>query len=107
MLSRLSQKEFAGQIAAKSSHLFSRLGALPEKYPHILEPKLRGRGLIAGLGLKNASQCNELVGLARNEGVFLLTAGSNAIRLIPSLNIEESEIDLAVDTLDICLSRLA
>lgn len=40
----------------------------------------------------------------RERGVFVLTAGKDAVRLVPSLNVSKDEIDLCVDVLESVLS---
>lgn len=100
VLSRLSNREFIGQLKSTSSYLDERLSELPKKYPGQLEGRVRGRGLIRGLGFKDVEQPGKVVSYARERGVFVLTAGKDAIRLVPSLNIGKEEVDLAVNVLD-------
>ncbi|KAF9008735.1 acetylornithine aminotransferase [Cyathus striatus] len=106
VLGRLSSEESLGQLAETSAYLGERLGRLPKWFPTILEEKVRGRGLIRGLGLKDVNKPGELVGLARERGVFVLTAGKDAVRLVPSLNVGKAEVDLAVDVLESCLGKM-
>jgi acetylornithine aminotransferase len=47
-----------------------------------------------------------LVELARERGLFLLTAGKDCVRLLPSLNVSEEEVSHAVDVIESCLSLL-
>lgn len=44
--------------------------------------------------------------MARERGVLLLTAGTDAVRLVPSLNVNKEEVDVCVDVLESCLSIL-
>jgi acetylornithine aminotransferase len=83
-----------------SEYLHTRLNYLPGWFPQILESTVRGRGLIAGLGFKDEKNAGRLVSMARERGVFVLTAGKDAVRLVPSLNVGKEEIDLAVDVLE-------
>lgn len=87
-------------------YLHSRLSQLPKWFPGVLEPTVRGRGLILGLGFKDAAHPAALVGMARERGVLVLTAGKDAVRLVPSLNIGEREVDETVDVLESCLGVL-
>ncbi|CAK5276041.1 unnamed protein product [Mycena citricolor] len=96
VLSRLSSPEMASHIAETSAHLDSRLQQLPKQFPDVLEPVVRGRGLIRGLGFQDASKPGVVVEKARERGVFVLTAGKNAVRLVPSLNVRKEEVDIAV-----------
>jgi acetylornithine aminotransferase len=41
-----------------------------------------------------------LVDEARKRGVLLLTAGKDAVRLVPSLNVERAEVDFAMDVIE-------
>lgn len=67
---------------------------------------MRGRGLILGLGFKNPEVPAKIVALARERGVFVLTAGKDVVRLVPSLNIGKEEVDLAVEVLEGALKAL-
>ena len=47
---------------------------------------------------------SKIVQLARERGVFVLTAGNDAVRLVPPLTVGKTEVDLAVDVLESCLA---
>ena len=104
VLSRLSEQGFVHNIKETIGILQERLSKLPEWFPTILDSSIRGRGLILGLGFKDASHPAKLVSLARERGLLILTAGQDAVRLVPSLNIGKDEVDYAVDVLESCLS---
>lgn len=106
VLSRLSEPEMKRHIAETSAYLMERLSNLPKWFPEILEDEIRGHGLIVGLGFKDVEAPGKVAALARERGVFVLTAGKNAIRLVPSLNVSKEEVDIAIDTLESCLSLL-
>lgn len=106
VLCRLSEPAFLLQLRETSSYLQERLGNLPKWFPNILEPSIRGRGLILGLGFRDGNHPARVVELARERGAFLLTAGKDAVRIVPSLNIGRPEVDLAVDILEGALSQL-
>ena len=89
-----------------SEHLKGRLSQLPKWFPEMLEPEVRGRGLILGLGFRNTEHPGRVMGMARERGVLVLTAGKDAVRLLPSLNISREEVDHAVDVLESCLGVL-
>lgn len=73
-------------------------------FPKILQPEVRGRGLILGIGFYDESLPSQIRSLARERGVLVLTAGEDAVRLVPSLNAGKEEIDFAADVLESCLS---
>ncbi|KAK7470909.1 acetylornithine aminotransferase [Stygiomarasmius scandens] len=106
VLSRLSEEPFAAQIMETSAYLLGRLENLPKWFPNLLQPKVRGRSLIVGLGFKDTNNPGRLVNMARERGVFMLTAGKDAVRMVPSLNVGKAEVDLAVDVIESCLGEM-
>jgi acetylornithine aminotransferase len=89
-----------------SSHLHSRLALLPSFFPDIIQTEVRGRGLITAIAFKNSEHPAKVAQLARERGVLLLTAGSDAVRLVPSLNVTREEVDLALDVIESSLALL-
>jgi len=86
--------------------LDTRLSALSSFFPALISPELRGRGLIRGIPFKNAEHPAKVVALARERGLFILTAGSDAVRLVPSLIVKKEEVDLAMDIVESSLGML-
>jgi len=106
VLSRLSDAATGAQIAATSVYLETRLAELPTRFSRILEPTVRGRGLIRGLGFLDPAHPGAVVDMARTRGVFVLTAGKNVVRLVPSLNVGREEVDTAVEVIAGCIADL-
>lgn len=106
VLSRISDRSFVSHIAETGGYLTARLALLSKWFPELLEEGVRGRGLILGLGFKNADDPGKVVSMARERGLFVLTAGKNVVRLVPSLNVEKEEVDYCVGVLESCLSVL-
>ena len=106
VLSRISEKPFVSQIAETSTNLIGRLSQLSGWFPDLLEDGVRGRGLILGLGFKNVEHPGQVVAMARERGLFVLTAGKDAVRLVPSLNVRKEEVDFCVDVLESCIGKL-
>jgi len=104
VLERLSSMQ--PSIVDASSYLAGRLARLPGWFPDILQENIRGRGLIRGLGFKNGENASKIVTLARDRGVLVLTAGTDAVRLVPSLTIGHQDVDAAVDVLESCIGLL-
>lgn len=94
-------------ISSVSSHLQKRLSHLPSYFPTLVKEPARGRGLIRGIPLNDPAMPGKLVEEARQRGVLLLTAGKDAVRLVPSLNVERAEIDFAIDVIESVLSTMA
>lgn len=93
-------------IADSSGYLIARLELLAKWFPDIVEAKVRGRGLILGLGFYEQGDPERVMKLARERGLFVLTAGKDALRLVPSLNVQREHVDMAVDVLEGCLAVL-
>ena len=103
VLSRLNQAEFQQNLKSVSTHLDDLLQRLPKLFPDLIKSDLRGRGLIRGIPFKNESAPAELVKLARHRGVLLLTAGKDAVRLVPALVVNEEQCDKALAVIESCL----
>lgn len=80
-----------------------RLVQMAKWFPDTIQPEIRGRGFILGIGFHDESVPSQVLSLARERGVLVLTAGKDAVRLVPSLNVGKEEIDLAADVLEGCL----
>lgn len=89
-----------------SAHLDTRLSRLPGYFPTAIKGPARGRGLIRGIPFTDPSIPSKLVNAARQRGVLLLTAGKDAVRLVPSLTVERAEIDFAMDVIESALASL-
>jgi len=106
VLSRISDRPFVEHIMETSAYLSARLSLIPKWFPDILESNIRGRGLILGLGFKDEKDPARVVTMARERGLFVLTAGKDAVRLVPSLNVEKENVDFCVDVLESCVGAL-
>ncbi len=77
--------------------LRARIGELPEVVD------IRGRGLMIGIELDRP--CGELVGQARDAGLLINVTADSVVRLLPSLNISQADVDVLVDRLSTVISR--
>jgi acetylornithine aminotransferase len=107
VLKRLSDQKFLAHAAETSTYLLARLERLAEWFPELVDAKVRGRGLILGLVLPGTGHPARLVELARERGLLLLTAGTDCVRLVPSLNVSVAEAGRAVDVIESCLGVMA
>ncbi|KIJ56508.1 hypothetical protein M422DRAFT_238135 [Sphaerobolus stellatus SS14] len=105
VLTRLSSAAFVKDVHETGTYLNERLQQLPGWFPSVVK-EIRGRGLIRGIGMRDGAAAGALVSLARERGVLLLTAGSDAVRLVPSLNVGRTEVDLALDVIESCMHKL-
>lgn len=106
VLQRLSDKAFVESVKENSSYLKGRLTQMTKWFPNTIQPEIRGRGLILGIGFHDEKIPSQMVSLARERGVLLLTAGKDAVRLVPSLNVRKEEVDVAADVLEGCLGAV-
>lgn len=104
VLQRLSDEAFIESVKKNSDYLRERLVQMTRWFPKMLQPEIRGRGLIIGIGCYEEDLPGRMVSLARERGVLILTAGKDAVRLVPSLTVEKEEVDFAVDVLESCLN---
>jgi acetylornithine aminotransferase len=106
VISRLSSPAFLSNMRSTASHFDELLSRLPEMFPELIPSPIRGRGLMRGIPFAHPQAPGELVKLARHRGVLLLTAGSDAVRLVPSLNVTKEECEHAVGVIESCLGLM-
>lgn len=110
VLSRISAPAFTSALRSTAEHLSMRLGPYQKWFPNLIADEgTRGRGLMLGIPFrKEKSEApGELVRRARERGVLLLTAGSDAVRLVPSLNVSTEEVDVAADVIESVLGEMS
>lgn len=108
VLGRLSDPQLKESMTASSAHLFSRLESLRDHFSDLVvhtpeKPSPRGRGLLVGLSMREPSHAGKVVKLARERGLIVLSAGSDAVRIVPSLIVTKEQVDKAVDILESCM----
>ena len=108
VLTRLSEREFVSRVQETGAYIHKRLSNLPKWIPGLVSKEgIRGRGLILGIPFREPQHPAELMKMARERGVLLLTAGKDAVRLVPSLNIGKEDVDIALDVIESCLGEMA
>lgn len=88
---------------ATAAHLSTLLDRLPVLFPTLIPCAIRGRGLMRGIPFAHPDAPAELVKRARERGVLLLTAGKDAVRLVPSLTVTREECEHAIGVVESCL----
>ena len=71
-----------------ANYLHQQLGALVASHPALFED-VRGSGLMIGVKMKTPS--GDFITAARANGLIVLPAGDNVVRLLPPLNLTEDE----------------
>ncbi|KFA80459.1 hypothetical protein S40288_02054 [Stachybotrys chartarum IBT 40288] len=97
IVTRLSDAQLQKDVLAKSEIFRDRFRKLQDKFPNLIT-EVRGKGLI--LGLQLTQDPTNIVKAARERGLLIITAGTNTLRFLPSLNISEEEIKQGLDILE-------
>ena len=95
VLNIVSDEKFLKEVIEKEKLFLSLLTELKSKG---VFSEIRSAGLWIGCDLVDKS-ANEILDCAYEEGLILVSAGSNCLRLAPALNIPNSEIEKGVDIL--------
>ncbi|TDR87223.1 aspartate aminotransferase family protein [Enterovirga rhinocerotis] len=88
---------FLERIQQVALLLKQRLAEIKDRHPAVIA-ELRGEGLMVGLKLHAPN--GELVRAAQEEGLLLIAAGDNVVRLLPPLVITDEDVAEAVGRLD-------
>lgn len=80
-----------------SAYLEKKLDALTEKYDFLTAR--RGKGLMQGLVVSGRS-VGEIVTKAIENGLLVISAGSDVLRLVPPLVIAETDVDEMIEKLE-------
>jgi acetylornithine/N-succinyldiaminopimelate aminotransferase len=95
---------FIERVARLGSTFKQKLSRIIDENEDIFE-ELRGEGLMLGLKCKipNSDVANAFVA----EGLLVVGAGDNVVRMLPPLIIDEEHIDLAMEKIDAACRALA
>lgn len=96
----INQPPFLDEVSEKSHYLLKQLNNKLKSCSHITD--IRGLGLM--IGIQTTLDINYVVEQARNNGLIILTAGKDVIRLLTPLTISKQELDTAIDILYKCLN---
>ncbi|POW10324.1 hypothetical protein PSTT_06135 [Puccinia striiformis] len=113
VLERICEESFMQQVRSSSELLKKELARLVDEYPDLLTGSVRGKGLILGLEVKNNNHqvgseptISQIISLARQNGLLLLSCGTSIIRFVPSLIVSHSEISQMIRILETVLTHL-
>jgi len=90
------EPEFMPHVVAIANYMQQQLGQLLADHPTVFE-EIRGQGLLLGLKLKVPN--TDFVTAARHEGLLIVGAGDNVVRLLPPLIIDETHVREAMTKL--------
>jgi acetylornithine/N-succinyldiaminopimelate aminotransferase len=94
---------FLEHVNKVANYLHQQLGALVAGHPQLFE-RVRGQGLMIGLKMKAPSA--DFIAAARANGLIVLPAGDNVVRLLPPLTLSEDEAREGMELLNRTASQL-
>lgn len=101
VLDELLNKNILDNVNEVGEYLKNRLQDLQKKYDFITD--IRGKGLM--LGVECSVDIQKILEDCRENGLLLISAGGNVIRMVPPLIISKSQIDEAIEILEKVLKR--
>ncbi|MTI69073.1 MAG: aspartate aminotransferase family protein [Firmicutes bacterium] len=84
------------KVKDKENYIVGKLKKLKDKYEVIKE--IKGEGLLLGIKLNDKPQ--KLLNKTLDNGLLLVGAGKNVIRIVPPLNVKKEDIDKGLDILE-------
>jgi acetylornithine/N-succinyldiaminopimelate aminotransferase len=88
---------FLDHVNKVANYLHQQLGALIAAHPDIFE-SVRGQGLMVGLKMK--TDAGAFIALTRANGLIVLPAGDNVVRMLPPLTLSEAEAREGIELLN-------
>jgi acetylornithine/N-succinyldiaminopimelate aminotransferase len=106
VMDTITQPEILKGVKLRSDHLRKGMMDIGERYGVFSE--VRGAGLLLGCVLteKWQGKAKDFLNAGLDEGVMVLIAGANLIRLAPSLIIPEADIDEALKRFEAAVQKL-
>ena len=90
--------DIIGKVKAITPYLEDKLQGLVDKYDCI--ESRRGKGLLQGLVIKPDVPVGTIVNKALDNGLLVISAGGNVLRMVPPLVITKSDIDEVIEKLE-------
>ncbi|MTC59504.1 acetylornithine/succinylornithine family transaminase [Providencia rustigianii] len=102
----INTDEVLNGVAKRRELFVSHLNTLNDKYGIFAE--IRGMGLLIGAELdgKLLNRAKDILQASADEGLMMLSAGSNVLRFTPSLIISEEEINSGMEKLTAAIEKL-
>ncbi|RXI98280.1 acetylornithine transaminase [Anaerobacillus alkaliphilus] len=101
-LETIFNHEFLQVVEEKGSYFFLKLTEKLNSTTMVKE--IRGKGLMIGI------ECNQdvtpIIGSLRNNGLLVLNAGPNVLRLLPPLTVSYEELDQAISLIALELNKI-
>ena len=96
VLDTIQHDGLLANCVARGEQLRAGLQRLVDRFEFLLE--VRGKGLIAGVLADR--DCAPMVRACMEEGLLVVLAGPNVLRLVPPLIVDSTEVDEALGVLE-------
>ena len=93
VMNEIFRKGFLSKVKSNSKYFISELNKIKIKFPNIIKD-IRGIGLILGIQLHH-DQTKFIQSLLKNK-LLTIRAAENVIRILPPLNVNKNEINIAL-----------
>jgi len=103
VLDTLRSEHLLDHVREIGAKLSDALASLCRRHASLL--RVRGRGLLLGLVLQD-EQAASIIEQARKQGLLLLPAGGDVVRLTPALNIPHTDLEEGLERLAQALMKL-
>jgi predicted acetylornithine/succinylornithine family transaminase len=100
-ISGIEMERLIARVAKTGPMLKEKLEAFVERYEHV--QAVRGEGFLLGLVLD--APAKEIVDNMFDIGLITIATAENVIRLVPPLNVDDEDIEEALDILDDALAE--
>lgn len=98
----VANPEFLAHVTKMGERLRSALEQMIPNHDHLFE-SVRGMGLMLGIKMKSDSRA--FVNWLRDEGILLVAAGDNVVRVLPPLVIDEADISNFIENLSAAAAK--
>ena len=100
VLETINAPSFLARVSHASELLVSQLEAIVRDYPQVFE-KVRGSGLMLGMVMAQGfrGRSKDLSKIAEEQGLMVLIAGMDVVRLLPALVVTDAQIEEACSLL--------
>ncbi|WP_282183678.1 acetylornithine/succinylornithine family transaminase [Herbaspirillum sp. ST 5-3] len=94
VLQTINTPDFLARVKQASVTLVQKLEAIKHDYPQVFA-QVRGRGLMLGMVLTDAwrGKAKDITKAAETQGLMLLIAGPDVVRLLPALVVSDAQIE--------------
>lgn len=104
VVEQIAASGFLENVRARSAQLVEGLSKIVEKFDFL--GNVRGEGLLLGIPMAAEKPVGDLIAAARSEGLLVLSAKGNVVRLLPPLNVSEAECAEALEKLEKAFGHL-